>query len=410
MRKSRFLEIIGLLFFGLVFFTPRAFEFIPVISSFYNKLFPVQCVVLLFAIILSATCSFKNLKNIITLGAVIYLLAGLLLVVYHGGDYKLYIRSGVHLAAVFLIVSYELRNKDNCLIEVTAWFLNILLAVNLVLLILKPEGISSLLTYSEDMAFKQLDRVNFLEVDNRLSLPVLIAIATSFMMPDKKINRVLRVISLVIGGATNLLTMSGTGIGSFFVMLCYVVFIHRSKLRSKLINMKTLLVAYFGCTLLIVYAGMIPPLRNIIQDVLHKDITFSGRTYIWEMCIKMIARHPLAGYGNFDSGWIIKWNGIMRNAHNLFFDILIQGGIILLAGYLVFLLMVFITASDKENKKSQLMLVLLFCLFVVMLCESFLDNNYIFLAYSLALAVKYKHLDNQDTLRLLKEKLRLKAR
>ena len=76
-----------------------------------------------------------------------------MLVVYHGGDYKLYIRSGVHLAAVFLIVSYELRKKDNCLIEVTAWFLNILLAVNLVLLILKPEGISSLLTYSEDMAF-----------------------------------------------------------------------------------------------------------------------------------------------------------------------------------------------------------------------------------------------------------------
>ena len=100
----------------------------------------------------------------------------------------------------------------------------------------------------------------------------------------------------------------------------------------------------------------------------------------------------------------------MRNAHNLFFDILIQGGIILLAGYLVFLLTVFITASDKENKKSQLILVLLFCLFVVMLCESFLDNNYIFLAYSLALAVKYKHLDKQDTLRLLKEKLRLKAR
>ena len=204
--------------------------------------------------------------------------------------------------------------------------------------------------------------------------------------------------------------MSGTGIGSFFVMLCYVVFIHRSKLRSKLINMKTLLVAYFGCTMLIVYAGMIPPLRNIIQDVLHKDITFSGRTYIWEMCIKMIARHPLAGYGNFDSGWIIKWNGIMRNAHNLFFDILIQGGIILFAGYLVFLLTVFITASDKENKKSQLILVLLFCLFVVMLCESFLDNNYIFFAYSLALVIKYKYQDKQDIFKLLKKKLKPKAR
>ena len=410
MRKNRFLEIIGLFFFMLVFFTPRSFEFLPVVSSVYYKLFPVQCVVLLFAVILSATCSFKNLKNIVTLGAFIYLLSGLIIVVFHGGDYKIFIRSAVHLTAVLMIVSYELRKKDNCLIEFAAWFFNILLAVNLVLLVLKPEGISSLLTFSEDMAFKQLDRVNFLEVDNRLSLPVIIAISSSFMMPDKRTSKVLRVVSLVIGGATNILTMSGTGIGSFFVLLCYVVFIHNSKLRDKLINMKTLLVAYFGCTMLIVYAGMIPPLRNIIQNVLHKDITFSGRTFIWEMCIKMIARHPVAGYGNFDSGWIIKWNGIMRNAHNLFFDILIQGGIILLAGYLVFLLTVFFAASDKENKKSRLILVMLFCLFVVMLCESFLDNNYIFLAYSLALVIKYKYPDKKDILKLLKKRLKPKAR
>ena len=87
-----------------------------------------------------------------------------------------------------------------------------------------------------------------------------------------------------------------------------------------------------------------------------------------------------------------------------------QGGIVLLIGYLLFLLTVFITASDKKNKKSQLLLVLLFCLFVVMLCESFIDNNYIFLAYSLALAIKYKNTDKQDIIRLLKEKLTLKAR
>ena len=285
-----------------------------------------------------------------------------------------------------------------------------MLIINLVFLILKPEGIGTLLTYSEDMAYRQLDRVNFLEVDNRLSLPVLIAIMSSFMLPDKKINKVLRIISLAVGGATNVLTMSGTGLGSFCVMLVYVVFVHKTKLREKLVNMKTLLIAYFGCTLLIVYAGMIPPLRTIIQDVLHKDITFSGRTYIWESCLKMISFHPVIGYGNFDSGWIIKWNGIMRNAHNLFFDILIQGGIVLLLGYLIFLLTVFITATDKKNKKSQLLLVTLFCLFVVMLCESFIDNNYIFLAYSMALAIKYKNPDKQDIISLLKEKLTLKAR
>ena len=410
MRRKNFIEAICLLLFFAVFFTPRAFEFLPFVSSFYNKIFLMQCVMLLGAIVVSATVSFKNLKNIITLGAAIYIISGLLLVVLHGGDYKIFIRTSVHLIAVLLVVSYELRRKDNCLVEFIAWFFNIMLVINLVLLILKPDGLGSLLTYSEDMAHRQLDRVNFLEVDNRLSLPVLISIAASYLLPDKKINRVLRVISLVVGGATNLLTMSGTGIGSYCVMLLYVVFIHKTKLREKLVNMKTLLIAYFGCTLLIVYAGLIPPLRHVIQEVLHKDITFSGRTYIWESCIKMISYHPFIGYGNFDSGWIIKWNGIMRNAHNLFFDILIQGGIILLLGYLLFLLTVFITASDKKNKKSQLLLVMLFCLFVVMLCESFLDNNYIYLAYSLALLCKYKFADKQDIIKLLKEKLTIKAR
>ena len=410
MRRKNFIEAVCLLIFFAVFFTPRAFEFLPFVSMFYNKIFLMQCGMLLCAIIASATCGFKNLKNIVTLGAVIYIIAGFLIVILHGGDYKIYIRASVHLVAVLLVVSYELRRRDNILLEFIAWFFNILLVINLVLLILKPDGLGTLLVYSEDMANRQLDRVNFLEVDNRLSLPVLISIAASFMLPDKKINKGLRIVSLVAGGATNLLTMSGTGIGSYLVMLVYVVFIHKTKLREKLVNMKTLLIAYFGCTLLIVYAGMIPPLRTVIQDVLHKDITFSGRTYIWESCIKMISFHPIIGYGNFDSGWIIKWNGIMRNAHNLFFDIMIQGGIVLLIGYLLFLLTVFITASDKKNKKSQLLLVLLFCLFVVMLCESFIDNNYIFLAYSLALAIKYKNTDKQDIIRLLKEKLTLKAR
>lgn len=409
MRRKNFIEIICLLIFSLVFFTPRAFEFLPVVSMFYDKIFMMQCVVLLGAIIVSATCGFKNLKNLITLGAVIYLIFGLVIAVIHGGDYKIYVRASVHLVAVLLVVSYELRRKDSCFIEFIAWYFNILLVINLVLLILKPDGIGTLLVYSEDMAYRQLDRVNFLEVDNRLSLPVLISIAAAYMLPDKKINKGLRIVSLVVGGATNLLTMSGTGIGCYCVMLFYAVFIHKSKLREKLVNIKTVLIAYFGAMMLIVYAGMIPFLHTLIVDVLHKDLTFSGRKFIWAHVYTLFYRHPLIGYGNFDSGWIIKWNGIMRNAHNLVFDILVQGGIILLIGYLIFLLTVLITACDKNNKKSQLILVLLFCLHVVMLCESFLDNNYIFLAYALALAVKYKNLDKQDIIKLLKEKLPRKA-
>ena len=397
------------MFFLVILFTPRAFEVLPVVSFVYTQMFPIHCLVFLAAIIMSATISFKNLKNAITAGAFVFILTGVVVAVLHGGDYKLLFRAAIHLFAILFLVSYELYRKDNCFLEACAWYFTVIILINLVILVLKPEGISTMETYSADGQFRQIDRMNFLEVDNRLSLPSLLAIATAYLLPDKKINKILRITALAAGGFTNLLTMSGTGIGSYFVMLIYVLFIHKTKVREKLINVKTLLVAYVFCMFLIVYAGLIPPLAHIIREVLHKDLTFSGRTYIWESCLKMISRHPIIGYGNFDNGWIITWNGINRNAHNLFFDILIQGGFVLLLGYLAMVFTILKTVSGNKDKKSGLLLVLLFCFFVVMLCESFIDNNYIFLAYSLALLCKYNNSRKDKLIERLKNRLKFKA-
>ena len=286
--------------------------------------------------------------------------------------------------------------------EAFAWYFTVILVINLFFLIIKPDGLATFATYSKDNAYRQIDRLNFIEVDNRLSLPVLISIATAYMLPDKRINKVLRIAALIVGGATNILTMSGTGLGSFFVMMIYVLTIHKSKIRSKIVNMKTILAAYFVCMLLIVYAGMIPPLAALIQNVLHKDLTFSGRTEIWQLCIEMISKHPVIGYGNFESGWIITWHGIDRNAHNLFFDILIQGGIVMLGGYLVMLFTVLKTAIDHKDKRTGLLLILYFTLFVVLLCESFLDNCYVFLAFSLAIAGYFKQSERYALLKRIK--------
>ena len=402
MRRKNFIEFICLMLFFLILFTPRSFEKLPLTSAIYNKMFPVHCLVLLVAIVLSATVGFRNLKNLIVPGAAVFILSSLMICFLHGGDYKLFFRATVHLLAVLILVSYEFYRKDNCFLEACAWYFTVILVINLFFLIIKPDGLATFATYSKDNAYRQIDRLNFIEVDNRLSLPVLISIATAYMLPDKRINKVLRIVALIVGGATNIFTMSGTGLGSFFVMMIYVLTIHKSKIRSKIVNMKTILAAYFVCMLLIVYAGMIPPLAALIQNVLHKDLTFSGRTEIWQLCIEMISKHPIIGYGNFESGWIITWHGIDRNAHNLFFDILIQGGIVMLGGYLVMLFTVFKTAIDHKDKRSGLLLILYFTLFVVLLCESFLDNCYVFLAFSLAIAGYFKQSERNALLKRIK--------
>ncbi|MEE5990707.1 MAG: hypothetical protein V3G41_08515, partial [Lachnospiraceae bacterium] len=117
MRRSNFIEFILLMFFLVILFTPRAFEVLPVVSLVYTQMFPIHCLVFLAAIIMSATISFKNLKNAITAGAFVFILTGVVVAVLHGGDYKLLFRAAIHLFAILFLVSYEFYRKDNCFLE-----------------------------------------------------------------------------------------------------------------------------------------------------------------------------------------------------------------------------------------------------------------------------------------------------
>lgn len=85
----------------------------------------------------------------------------------------------------------------------------------------------------------------------------------------------------------------------------------------------------------------------LIVDILHKDLTFSNRTYIWDYAALMIAQKPLTGYGYFY--YIPTWfNSQIRHAHNQYLHIMIQGGV----GYLVlFLIQNYV--ANKSLKHSQ---------------------------------------------------------
>ena len=137
MRRSNFIEFILLMFFLVILFTPRAFEVLPVVSFVYTQMFPIHCLVFLAAIIMSATISFKNLKNAITAGAFVFILTGVVVAILHGGDYKLLFRAAIHLFAILFLVSYEFYRKDNCFLEACAWYFTVIILINLVILVLK---------------------------------------------------------------------------------------------------------------------------------------------------------------------------------------------------------------------------------------------------------------------------------
>jgi len=116
---------------------------------------------------------------------------------------------------------------------------------------------------------------------------------------------------------------------------------------------------------------------NRLTEILYGDPTFSGRMFIWEFAKYEIARRPLLGWG-YQSFWLVGpdapsivdssgWLKSMPNAHNGYYDTMLEMGYIGFA-----LLVIFIIATlhaigrvaDRDPTRARLVLSL--ALFIIL--------------------------------------------
>jgi exopolysaccharide production protein ExoQ len=93
---------------------------------------------------------------------------------------------------------------------------------------------------------------------------------------------------------------------------------------------------------------LIGNLETIVVDVLGKDLTFTGRTILWEYVVQMIQQRPILGYG-YQGFWrgldgpsafvvdAVSW--AVPHAHNGFLDLTLNLGIVGLSIFLLSFLM-----------------------------------------------------------------------
>lgn len=85
---------------------------------------------------------------------------------------------------------------------------------------------------------------------------------------------------------------------------------------------------------------IIPGVKFLLVDVMHKDITLSGRTSIWAMTIARIVEKPVWGYGasftelNNSRDFWTHWLAV-HGPHNQFLAICLAGGTITLLSYVI---------------------------------------------------------------------------
>jgi O-antigen ligase len=114
---------------------------------------------------------------------------------------------------------------------------------------------------------------------------------------------------------------------------------------------------------------------NRISYMLYGDSTLTGRTIIWDFAQYEIARSPLLGWG-YQSFWLVPgspaieapgWVKGMPNAHNGYYDTMLEMGYVGLAFLLVFIIATLHAigrVADRDPRRGRLVLSL--ALFVIL--------------------------------------------
>ncbi len=95
----------------------------------------------------------------------------------------------------------------------------------------------------------------------------------------------------------------------------------------------------------------------IIQDLLHKDLTFTNRTYLWDASVTLFGQSPIWGYGQMDVEWMHKnISPIAIGPHNLILFILLEGGLLLITAFLASMLIAFKRIHGHREASAYMLL------------------------------------------------------
>ena len=232
-----------------------------------------------------------------------------------------------------------LDNKDKFLTTLENTFF-ILLLINFITIILFPGGF-----YLNSSGYSGN---YFLGYDNNLITYIFPALALSFTNSLNKNGKIglKSIFLLIISFCSIIFTWSATGVVSMVIM---IVLFFAYTINKKNFPIKKYIVVALCLFIGIVFLRFQNIFSFIIEGWLKKDLTFTGRTYIWDIFISEIKKSILIGHGIVDSKYLIRTLNA-GHAHNYFLQILYQGGLVTFSMFLGFF---FSAINEVKNCKEK---------------------------------------------------------
>ena len=173
---------------------------------------------------------------------------------------------------------------------------------------------------------------------------------------------------------------SATATISILLLLLTVVFVKKYFfLKVENISILVGIVLFFFTFVLPVLSIFNVPFVSSFVEGLGKDMTFSHRTSIWIYALFQISYSPLIGYGVCDKEWFQLLLSNAVNTHNIVLHVLIQGGVVGLILFAMFVYTGIKQVLSVENKYQRSLLIAVVIIFFLMSQFEVYINTFVYM-------------------------------
>ena len=268
-----------------------------------------------------------------------------------------------------IIIEKYIKENPKDLLDVLLFILRLLLCINLTLLLLYSHGITTGNDYLHTPYY-------FLGTKNQIT-PFLILYTFLVFLNYKRKSKLYKIVDLAIIVSNTFLMGSGTA------LLCITIIISGSLIKyksnkhtemkanskNKASAGKCLILATVIISIGIVFFNIQNLFGWLIEGILKKDLSLSGRTLTWKLATKQFLSRPLFGYGY---GHMVTGH---YYAHNAILELLVTTGSI---GIILYCRMIYLTFKGQfikyKNIYTSVIISATVALLVANIGEAFLYN------------------------------------
>lgn len=304
-------------------------------------------------------------KSIFILTILLYNLALFVSTIVKQGDVSEWFSSASYVITICMIVEMMVSKNIILILQALYYLLGILTYINLVLLFVYPDGMYFTPIFNQT--------AHFLAGKNSLGAIFIPEIAIAIMYSTIRYKKMtFSALLLIITCSFSLVIVwSGTSIVGMAIVLLFLLFFVR-KNTTKYVSFRSYMIVYSLLFLSIVILRYQNYFGFIIEDLLHKDLSLTGRTLIWDRAFVMIEKSPFVGYGFKKFGLYVPYIGFTWEAHNQFLQNMLKGGML---GTALFIMTIVLSGARlmkyKASNFSAILSTFIFAYLVMMLTDDY---------------------------------------